>query len=71
MQESCISRHFPALQDLIAIGDRDRQSKKLTHVAELRTLHPTLKAEEMIAERLTAPLRPVAAMVYKELGLLN
>jgi TRAP-type uncharacterized transport system substrate-binding protein len=56
---------------LIAIGDRDRQSKKLTHVAELRTLHPTLKAEEMIAERLTAPLRPVAAMVYKELGLLN
>jgi TRAP transporter TAXI family solute receptor len=46
----------------------------LTHVAELRALHPalaTLKAEEMIAEGLTAPLHPAAATVYKELGLLK
>jgi hypothetical protein len=46
----------------------------LTHVAELRTLHPalaTLKAEEMIEQGLTAPLHPAAAKVYRELGLLN
>jgi TRAP transporter TAXI family solute receptor len=46
----------------------------LTHVAELRALHPgltALKAEEMIAQGLTAPLHPAAATVYKELGLLN
>jgi uncharacterized protein len=46
----------------------------LTHVVELRTLHPalaTLKAEEMISQGLTAPLHPAAATVYKELGLLN
>jgi uncharacterized protein len=46
----------------------------LTHVAELRTLHPalaTLKAEEMIEQGLTAPLHPAAAKVYKELGLIN
>jgi uncharacterized protein len=46
----------------------------LTHVAELRTLHPalaTLKAEEMIEQGLTAPLHPAAAKVYKELRLLN
>jgi TRAP transporter TAXI family solute receptor len=46
----------------------------LTHIAELRSLHPalaTLRAEEMIAQGLTAPLHPAAATVYKELGLLN
>jgi TRAP transporter TAXI family solute receptor len=45
----------------------------LTHVAELRTLHPALaglKAEDMVTQGLTAPLHPAAAMVYKELGLI-
>ena len=44
----------------------------LTHVAELRSLHPALsglRAEDMITQGLTAPLHPAAAMVYKELGL--
>jgi TRAP transporter TAXI family solute receptor len=46
----------------------------LTHVAELRTLHPALaklRAEEMITQSLTAPLHPAAATVYKELGVLK
>jgi TRAP transporter TAXI family solute receptor len=46
----------------------------LSHVAELRTLHPALArlhAKQMIAEGLTAPLHPAAAAVYKELGLLK
>jgi TRAP transporter TAXI family solute receptor len=46
----------------------------LTHVAELRALHPALarlKASEMINEGLTAPLHPAAAEVYKSLGLLE
>jgi hypothetical protein len=46
----------------------------LTHVAELRTLHPalaSLRAEEMITQGLTAPLHPAAAAIYKELGLLK
>jgi uncharacterized protein len=44
----------------------------LTHVAELRSLHPALsglKAEDMITQGLTAPLHPAAATVYKDLGL--
>jgi len=46
----------------------------LSHVAELRVLHPALaglKAEEMVTQGLTAPLHPAAAAVYKELGLLK
>jgi uncharacterized protein len=46
----------------------------LTHIAELRTLHPALaglKAEEMTTQSLTAPLHPAAAAVSKELGLLK
>ena len=46
----------------------------LTHVGELRALHPVLarlKAREMINEGLTAPLHPAAEHVYKELGLLE
>jgi uncharacterized protein len=46
----------------------------LSHVAELRALHPALaglKAEEMVTQGLTAPLHPAAAAVYKELGLLK
>ena len=44
----------------------------LTHVAELRTLHPALvelTAGEMAKNGLTAPLHPGAAQVYKELEL--
>jgi uncharacterized protein len=44
----------------------------LTHVAELRSLHPALsglRAEDMITQGLTAPLHPAAATVFKELGL--
>jgi uncharacterized protein len=46
----------------------------LTHVAELRMLHPALaglRAEEMTGDELTAPLHPGAAQAYRELGLLN
>ena len=46
----------------------------LTHIAELRALHPVLaglKAREMINDGLTAPLHPAAEQVYKELGLLE
>jgi len=46
----------------------------LTHVGELRALHPVLarlRAREMINEGLTAPLHPAAEHVYKELGLLE
>lgn len=46
----------------------------LTHVAELRTLHPALAgltAEKMITQGLTAPFHPAAATVYRELGLLK
>ena len=49
-------------------------AKTLTHVAELRTLHPTLaglRAKQMIRQGLTAPLHPAAAAVYKEIGLLK
>jgi uncharacterized protein len=44
----------------------------LTHLAELRALHPALAgltAGEMIKDGLTAPLHPGAAQVYKELEL--
>ena len=44
----------------------------LTHIAELRSLHPALsglRAEDMITQGLTLPLHPAAARVYKELGL--
>lgn len=44
----------------------------LTHLAELRALHPALAeltAGEMIKDELTAPLHPGAAQVYKELEL--
>ena len=46
----------------------------LSHVAELRTLHPTLaglRPKQMITRGLTAPLHPAAATSYKELGLLK
>lgn len=46
----------------------------LTHVAELRALHPalaTLKATEMITDGLTLPLHPGVAEIYKKLGLLE
>jgi uncharacterized protein len=46
--------------------------KLLTHLAELRTLHPALAgltAGEMIKDGLTAPLHKGAAQVYKELEL--
>jgi len=46
----------------------------LSHVAELRTLHPVLarlRAREMINDGLTAPIHPAAEQVYKELGLLE
>jgi len=46
----------------------------LTHLAELRALHPVLgrlRAREMINDGLTAPLHPAAEKVYKELGLLE
>jgi len=46
----------------------------LTHLAELRTLHPVLgrlRTREMINDGLTAPLHPAAEQVYKELGLLE
>jgi TRAP transporter TAXI family solute receptor len=44
----------------------------LTHLGELRTLHPALaglKAAEMVKDGLTAPLHPGAAKIYKELEL--
>jgi uncharacterized protein len=44
----------------------------LTHLAELRALHPALAgltAGEMIKDGLTAPLHPGAAQVYKNLEL--
>jgi uncharacterized protein len=44
----------------------------LTHLPELRALHPALAgltAGEMIKDGLTAPLHPGAAQVYKELEL--
>ena len=46
----------------------------MTHVAELKTMHPALaelEPERMVARTLTAaaPLHPAAAAVYKELGL--
>jgi TRAP-type uncharacterized transport system substrate-binding protein len=48
----------------------------MTHVAELKTMHPVLAglvAEQMVAQTLKAPapLHPAAAAVYKELGLIN
>ncbi|MBV9198135.1 MAG: TAXI family TRAP transporter solute-binding subunit [Alphaproteobacteria bacterium] len=46
----------------------------LTHLAELRALHPVLaglRTREMINDGLTAPLHPAAEQVYKELGLLE
>jgi TRAP transporter TAXI family solute receptor len=48
----------------------------MTHVAELKTIHPALAgldAEQMIARTLKvpAPLHPAAAAVYKELGLIK
>jgi TRAP transporter TAXI family solute receptor len=45
----------------------------LTHVSELRALHPALArltAEKMVQAQ-PAPLHPAAAQVYKELGLLK
>jgi uncharacterized protein len=44
----------------------------LTHMPELRALHPALAGltvDEMIKDGLTAPLHPGAAQVYKELEL--
>lgn len=46
----------------------------LTHLSELRTLHPALArltAGQMIKDGLTAPLHPGAARVYKERDLLE
>jgi uncharacterized protein len=48
----------------------------ITHVAELKTMHPVLAdldADQMVAQTLTmpAPLHPAAAAVYKELGLIK
>jgi TRAP transporter TAXI family solute receptor len=46
----------------------------LTHVAELRALHPVLarlRASDMVNDGLTAPLHPAAEQVYKELHLLE
>jgi TRAP transporter TAXI family solute receptor len=48
----------------------------ITHVAELKTMHPVLAgldAERMVAQTLKAPtpLHPAAAAVYKELGLIK
>jgi uncharacterized protein len=46
--------------------------ESLTHLPELRALHPALAgltAGEMIKDGLTAPLHPGAAQVYKELEL--
>jgi TRAP transporter TAXI family solute receptor len=48
----------------------------ITHVAELKTMHPVLAgldAEQMVAITLKAPvpLHPAAAAVYKELGLIK
>ncbi|MCL2428551.1 MAG: TAXI family TRAP transporter solute-binding subunit, partial [Alphaproteobacteria bacterium] len=46
----------------------------ITHVDELRRLHPTLaqlQPQHMVTQGLTAPLHPAAEAVYRELGLLK
>lgn len=46
----------------------------ITHVDQLRRLHPALaqlQPEQMITRGLTAPLHPAAEAVYRELGLLK
>ena len=46
----------------------------LAHLADFRTLHPTLarlRARDMVRDGLTAPLHPGAEQVYKELGLIE
>jgi TRAP transporter TAXI family solute receptor len=48
----------------------------VTHIAELKVMHPVLaelEAEQMVAQTLTAPapLHPVAAAIYQELGLMK
>jgi TRAP transporter TAXI family solute receptor len=46
----------------------------LDHLAELRSLHPALarlRPREMVVDGLTAPLRPGAEQVFKELGLIE
>jgi uncharacterized protein len=46
----------------------------LTHLADLRMLHPALtrlRQRDMIIDGLTAPLHPGAEQVYKELGLIE
>jgi TRAP transporter TAXI family solute receptor len=70
---------FGSLATLVTSASTDARvvaaiAKTLTHVAELRTLHPTLaglRAKQMIRQGLTAPLHPAAAAVYKEIGLLK
>ena len=46
----------------------------LGHLAELRTLHPTLarlRPSQMVNDGLTAPLHPGAEQVYREMGLIE
>jgi TRAP-type uncharacterized transport system substrate-binding protein len=46
----------------------------LGHLADFRTLHPTLgrlRPRDMVRDGLTAPLHPGAEQVYKELGLIE
>jgi TRAP transporter TAXI family solute receptor len=46
----------------------------LAHLADFRTLHPTLarlRPRDMVRDGLTAPLHPGAEQVYKEPGLIG
>ena len=48
----------------------------MTHIGEIKTLHPVLAdldADQMVTQSLTAPapLHPVAALIYQEMGLIK
>lgn len=48
----------------------------MTHIGEIKTLHPVLAdldADQMVTQSLTAPapLHPVAAVIYQEMGLIK
>ena len=46
----------------------------LSHLPELRTLHPALarlRPSQMVSDGLTAPLHPGAEQVYRQMGLIE